>query len=362
MNELEEKREEIRAVDEQMARLFEQRMRLSEDVAGYKVRSGLPIFDASQEAKVIAGRSSLISDPVLRDYYTLFLRKTMDLSKAYQGRLMKGMKVAYSGVPGAFAQIAASRVFPDADFISCPDFESAYKACEDGMADVAILPIENSYAGDVGAVMDLSFSGNLYINMMLEMDVTQNLLGNHGAHESDIRTVVSHPQALEQCAAFIRSHGLTEKEFANTALAAQYVSQMNDPSVGAIASAETAKLYGLEVITPDINASSQNTTRFATFSRTINVSTGMQDEHFILVFTVRNEAGALAKTLNIIGSHGFNMNNLHSRPLKGPLWNHYFFAELEGSVNSDDGEDLLRQMSTVCDNMKLLGSYKRVGV
>jgi len=362
MNELEQRREEIREVDEQMAKLFERRMRISEDVAAYKVRSGLPIFDEKQEAKVIAGRSLLIEDPVLRDYYTLFLRKTMDLSKAYQGRLMKGMKVAYSGAPGAFAQIAATRVFPEAKLISCPDFETAYKACEDGLADVVILPIENSYAGDVGSVMDLSFNGNLYINMMLEMDVTQNLLGLHGAHESEIRTVVSHPQALHQCAGYLREHGIKEQEFENTALAAQFVAQQGDPSVGAIASAETAKIYGLDILKADINSSSQNTTRFATFSRTMNVSTGLGDEHFILVFTVRNEAGALAKTLNIIGSHGFNMSNLHSRPVKGPLWNHYFFAELEGSVNSEDGEDLLRQMRTVCDNMKLLGSYKRVGV
>ena len=95
------------------------------------------------------------------------------------------------------------------------------------------------------------------------------------------------------------------------------------------------------------------------FSRALNKATLPQTdgEHFILVFTVRNEAGALAKILNIIGSHGFNMSSLHSRPVAGPLWHHYFFAELEGCVSGENGQDLLRQLDTVCDRLKMVGSY-----
>ena len=199
---------------------------------------------------------------------------------------------------------------------------------------------------------------------MLELDVSQNLLGVSGAKVSDIKTVVSHPQALAQCAKFITDRGLESREFGNTAEAAKFVAASGDKSLGAIASRETAALYGLEILEPNINSQVANTTRFAVFSRALNKSTlpGSGGEHFILVFTVRNEAGALAKILNIIGSHGFNMSSLHSRPVAGPLWNHYFFAELEGSVDSENGRDLLRQLETVCDRLKMVGAYNTLAV
>ena len=360
MTQLEEARAQIAALDKEMASLFERRMKLVEQILSYKVRGGLPIFDADQEARVIERNLPLIKDPTLQEYFVLFLHSVMDISKAYQARMMNGMKVAYCGIPGAFAHIAAQKLFPQAETEAFPDFEDAYKACENGSCDVAILPIENSYAGDVGRVMDLSFSGGLFINMMVELDVTQNLLGLPGARTADIKKVVSHPQALAQCAKYIKDHGLQEEDYANTAMAAKFVAETGDLTVGAIASEETARLYGLEVLERRINASTVNTTRFAVFSK--SAGTTPSAEHFILVFTVRNEAGALAKILNIIGSHGFNMSSLHSRPLTGPVWKHYFFAELEGDVHSADGQDLLRQLATVCDKLKMIGAYKSLSL
>ena len=363
MNELETSRAQIAALDKEMAALFEKRMQAVEGVLSYKIRNGLPILDAAQEERVLSRGAAYIDNPVLQEYYVLFQRGVMDISKAYQSRLMQGMKIAYSGIPGAFAHIASMKLFPDAQALAYPDFESAYRACEDGEADAAILPVENSYAGDVGRVMDLSFSGGLYINRMGTLDVTQNLLGLPGTRISDIRKVVSHPQALAQCASYIQEHGFEEVEYSNTALAAQYVSQLADPSVAAIASAETAALYGLEVLETHINASTVNTTRFAVFSKARQASGGVSaGDHFILVFTVRNEAGALAKILNIIGAHGFNMSSLHSRPMTSQEWKHYFFAELEGDVNGSEGQDLLRQLETVCDKLKMIGSYKNLAL
>ena len=359
MNKLEEARLGIGAVDKEIASLFEKRMRLAGIILDYKKGNGLPILDAAQEERVIANNMGNISDPEIQEYYVLFLRDMMKISKLYQARLMDGMKIAYCGVPGAFAHIAAHQAFPQADIVPYPDFESAYKACESGEADTAILPVENSFAGDVGGVMDLTFSGSLYINLMLELDVSQNLLALPGAVSGDIRTVVSHPQALAQCAKFLTDRGYEVKECSNTARAAKMVAEAGDKTMAAIASRETASLYGLEILEPNINSSVINTTRFAVFSRALNKATLPQTggEHFILVFTVRNEAGALAKILNIIGSHGFNMSSLHSRPVAGPLWNHYFFAELEGCVGTDTGQDLLRQLGTVCDRLKMVGAY-----
>lgn len=364
MNDLEESRLSIREVDRKIASLFEERMKLCARILEYKKANGLPIYDAEQEARVVSDRLDSIQDPAIREYYVLFLRDMMKISKEYQARLMYGMKIAYCGVPGAFAHIASNRVFPDAELVPYPDFSGAYRACESGDADAVILPVENSFAGDVGGVMDLCFTGSLHINMMLELDVTQNLLGIKGARPEDIKKVVSHPQALAQCADYIIRRGYEAQEFENTAMAARYVAEAGDKTLGAIASLETAALYGLDVLEGGINSSTVNTTRFAVLSRAGNATSVPQTDgdHFILVFTVRNEAGALAKILNIIGSHGFNMSSLHSRPVAGPLWHHYFFAELEGSVCSENGSDLLRQLVTVCDRLKLVGSYRSLKI
>ena len=358
---LDQLRQEIQATDKQMAALFEQRMRLVEGVLAYKMEKGLPILDAEREKKLLEADLANIADPVLKEYYVLFQRHLMDLSKSYQSRLMKQMKVAYSGLPGAFAQIAVSRLFPDAQQVPCPDFESAYRACERGEADIVVLPMENSYSGEVGNVADLAFGGSLYINMMLDLGVTQNLLGVKGATLSDVKTVVSHPQALSQCAAYLQDRGYAQLEYENTALAARFVAEQGDKSIAAIGSLESAARFGLEVLETNINHAATNTTRFAVFSRVMNVPEKKSaGDFFILVFTVKNEAGALAKVLNIIGAHGFNMTNLRSRPLKQPLWGHYFFAELEGNAFSADGRDLVTQLNTVCDRLRLVGTYKRI--
>ncbi len=361
MSVLDDARKRVSAIDEEMAGLFVERMHLVEDIAEYKKLNGLPVTDASREEDVLNRNTQLVDDPVLREYYVPFIKGVMAYSSAYQERLLQGMKVAYCGVPGAFSYIAAKHLYPSAHLVPFQDFESAYKACESGLVDAALLPLENSFAGDVGNVMDMAFSGSLYVNKMIDVEVSQYLLGIKGADKSGIRKVVSHPQALAQCFRYVQDHGYEIVEMSNTAVAAQYVADLGDPSVAAIASSEAAGLYGLEVLERRINTGRTNTTRFATFTRTRNMPSrsARMDEHFVLVFTVANEAGALAKTLNIIGSHGFNMCNLHSRPMKELMWNYYFFIELEGNINTPDGEDLLLQLGSVCEKLKLLGTYRK---
>ena len=205
MNSLE--RETINRVDSEMAALFTERMRAAELVAAYKKEHGLPITDAEREAAVIRNSAQQVDDPILREYYVRFIQETMALSRAYQSRLLEGMRVAYSGTEGAFAHIATGKLFPSAEKIGFPDFESAYRAVENGECDAAVLPVENSTNGEVGQVMDLMFSGGLFVNRMLDLPVTQDLLVKPGTAVEEIRTVISHPQALGQCAARIREAG-----------------------------------------------------------------------------------------------------------------------------------------------------------
>ena len=360
MEDIKNSRERITEIDREMARLFEERMEAAKEIAAYKKERGLPVKDEAREEYLLCKNAGYISDPTVKEYYYSFQKNIMELSCNYQQRLNQGMRIAYSGVPGAFAYIAAKKMFPGANYISFGSFEEAYEATEKGGTDAAVLPVENSFAGEVGDVMDLMFKGSLYVNRVVDIDVVQNLLAADGATVRDIKKVISHPQALAQCKDYIKAHNFETEVSSNTALAAGYVKDLNDKSVAAIASAETAAIYGLNVIESSVNTSRSNTTRFACFSRIRNKPNSpikKSNEHFILVFTVKNEAGALAKTLNIIGAHDFNMKSLRSRPMKNLMWNYFFYLEAEGCVNTPDGQDMLRELGALCADMKLVGTY-----
>ena len=360
MNELENARKIINEVDREMAKLFEKRMLASEIVAAYKKEHALPILDSARENEVISKNAALLENTVLREYYVRFLKETMAISRSYQSRLNEGIKVAYSGVPGAYAHIAVKKLFPEGNPVSYPDFASAYSAVEKGECDACVLPIENSYAGDVGTVMDLIFSGTLYVTQVIDLDIVHNLLGVEGATLDTVKKVVSHPQALSQCSEFLDKHSYERESFSNTAVSAQFVKEQNDVSIAAIASDETASIFGLKILENAINTSRNNTTRFAVFSRAQNDTkpVGKMNNHFILTFTVKNEAGALAKTLDIIGAHGFNMRNLRSRPMKELLWSYYFYIEADGSIETEDGEQMLRALRATTDRLRLVGTYQ----
>ena len=355
--ELEAAREEIKYADRAMAELFVKRMRAVEDVAAYKKEHGLPVYDAAQEKRVLERSAAFVEDDMLRDYYIKFLEETMALSRAYQRRLLEGERIAYSGVPGAFAHIAAKRIFPDADQVAFSSFDEAYGAVVSGEADAAVLPIENSYAGEVGPVLDLMYGGSLHVTGIYSLPVTQNLLGVAGAKLSDIKTVISHPQALSQCEGYIKKMGWRAIPATNTAVAAKEAAESGDLSVAAIASAETAELYGLKVLESEINENAENTTKFAVFSRSENTGRNKKENKFILVFTTKHIAGALSRAINVIGEAGFNMLCIRSRPAKEAAWKYYFYVEAEGDETSEAGKKMLGELEGVCESIKVVGHY-----
>ena len=357
MDELQKARTEINEIDREMATLFCRRMRAVEQVAAYKMQHGLPILDAAREEEIIRRNAEDLSDAELREYYIGFLRDMMSTSRAYQRKLLEGLRVAYAGVEGAFASIAAARIFPSAARVPYHDFKSAYDAVTKGECDVAVLPIENSTAGEVGTVLDMIFSGSLYINGVYDLSITHHLMGIPGAKVEDVRKVISHPQALSQCAPYIRAHGFETCEFENTALAALRVFEKKDPTLAAIASEETAALYGLEILEKNINSSNANTTRFAVLARAQAPVRAKSGKHSIMMFTARNEAGALARAINIIGRYGYNMRCLRSRPMKELLWQYYFYVELEGDLSSKEGEEMLKEMAECCDRIRPVGNF-----
>lgn len=355
MEKLNKARETINQLDKEIAVLFEKRMAAVREIAEYKKERGLPIFDSARESEIIRRTQSNIDDEEIREFYVPFIKSTMDISKRFQHRIVEGANIAYSGVEGAFAHIAAGRIFPDGKRISYPDFKAAYEAVEKGECDCVVIPIENSRAGEVGQTIDLIFSGSLFINGIYSLDIRHNLIGVKGAREKDIVKVVSHRQALDQCASYIRNRGYKAEACENTARAAKFIADLNDPSVAAIASRETADLYGLDIIRENINEASNNTTRFAVLSRTLCKE---KRDHSVIVFTVPDKAGALAHAINVIGHHGYSMRSIKSRATKNLIWTYYFYVEITGDLQSKRGMYMLDELSECCDNLKMVGTFK----
>ena len=270
--------------------------------------------------------------------------------------LAMNYKIAYCGIEGAFANIAARNIFPSEELVSFSSFAQAYDAVEKGMCHFAVLPLENSFAGDVRGVFDLLFRGPLFISNVFEFRISQTLLGVEGAEISDIKTVYSHQQALDQCTQFIADHGFQTIPFVNTAMAAKEVAQKGDKASAAIASEEAGRLYGLKVLAKGINQDTENTTRFAVLSQ--NAFEGQDDAPkyvSYLMFNVKNVPGALSSAIKIISKKDYNLISLHSHPVQNAPWEYYFYAEVEGSLMSRNGQKLIDKLKKCCLSVKVIG-------
>ena len=352
-------RKEINEIDREIAGLFERRMIVSAGIAGYKRENGLPVFDPEREKEVILRNSGYISDENIRSFYVPFQRSVMDVSKQYQASLIDGYRIAYPGTVGAFSHIAAKKIFGSGIFVPCQGFETAFRSVENGESDVCVLPIENSYAGEVAQVNDLLFRGSLYISGVYDLAVDQCLCGIKGATVDDVKRVVSHSQALSQCADFISEHGYDVIQYENTATAAEYVASLGDIGTAAICSEECADIFSLSVICRKINTAANNTTRFVVLTRAKPVPGDKRtgDVRFTLMFTVKNETGALAEVISSIAGLGYNMTSIHSAPMKELPWNYYFRIECEGEPDASDYVKMMSNLSCFGSGVRLIGIY-----
>ena len=356
MENIEEYRKAINDIDGQMAELFKKRMAISKNIADYKKELGLPVKDEKREEQIYARCAERIDDPEIESYYVNFQKNVIDLSCEYQTRLMEGIRVSYSGVEGAYAYMAAKKMFPGAQLIACSNFGPAYNAVLEGKADFAVLPLENSYAGDVGAVMDLAFDGPLYVNRVCNLNVEHSLIGVPGATIADIKTVVSHPQALMQCSEFLQENSQIQQiSTENTAVSAQAVKNGGDPSHAAIGREACAGLYGLEVLKDDIVDDPSNTTRFIIVSSKKIYSEDA--DRVSIVFEASHQTGSLYSLLSHIIHNDLNMTKIESRPVPGKAWEYRFFVDFEGNLSEASVKNALRGIIEEAIYFKILGNY-----
>lgn len=368
-------RTQIDAVDEQIVDLYERRMDICRQVAEVKIGTGKKVFDRDREKEKIAKVRSLAHNDFNRTGIGELFEQIMSMSRKLQYQLLteKGsmgrlpfigvdslgddrVRVVFQGAEGAYSQAAMHQYFGDAvNSFHVDTFRDACCAIEEGSADFAVLPIENSTAGIVNEIYDLLVEFENYIVGEQIIKIEHCLLGVPGAAMGDIRTIYSHPQSLMQSARFLSEHDWKQISLPNNAFAARKVAKEGDPSQAAIAGEYAGRVYGLEVLKKPVNQSETNSTRFIIIT---NQKIFRKDAKKVSIcFEIPHESGSLYHMLSHFIYNNLNLTKIESRPIEGRNWEYRFFVDFDGNLADSAVKNALRGLRDEARNMKILGNY-----
>ena len=367
---LTEVREKINHIDEQMIALLHERQGLADEVAKIKRENNIALVDPKRETEIVNRVATLVPDEEKADAM-LFQRMVMGLSKSRQRLRLFGRAeeyrfpapsapktdlpiVAFQGVRGAWAELAAQRLFEDANFTSMESWDDVFRAVSYGEADYGVLPIENSQTGGIGEVYDLLRKYGCYIVGQTWVRIEHCLMGLPNANLTDIREVVSHPEGFKQCRNFLRGKAWDLTACRNTAVAAERVAKENNPRLAAIGSERAAELNGLSVLARDIVGDPSNRTRFILVAAAPEYNESC--DTVSVIFRTAHRSGALCDVLFPLLAEGINMTRLESRPT-GEKGKYCFFCDLEGHIDDTTIRSAFRQIGACCDYLEILGCY-----
>ncbi len=375
MRDLLELRKEIDAIDSQIVDLFEKRMELSPAAAEYKVATGKRVVDKKKKKKKLETIRSMTHNDFNSHGAEELYKQLMAMSRKLQYQLMEeqalgrfpfvmidklekeNVRVVYQGVDGAYAQQAMFAFFgKQVNHFHVERWRDAMDAIAEGMADYAVLPIENSTAGIVSDNYDLLGEYDNYIVGEQILSIQHVLLGTLDAELSGIQTVYSHPQGLMQCAKYLDNHREWRQiSLLNTAMAARKVAKDKDKTQAAIASALAGSQHGLKVLEERLNWSDQNSTRFLIVT---NQPVFCRDAKKVSIcFEVTHESGCLYNVLSHFIYNNLNMCRIESRPIPERNWEYHFFVDFEGNLNDSAVKNALRGIREEALNLKILGNY-----
>lgn len=272
--------------------------------------------------------------------------------------ITKKYKIGYQGVPGSFSEAATLEFFknPENEYLCYTAFADVLQAVSEDEITYGVLPIENSFTGEVLEVYDLLNEYNLHVIGEQVVKVEHSLLGIEGATLDTVTEVYSHPQALSQCNQFLGKHKAFKPiPYHNTAMATQLISEEKDICKAAIGSKRAAHLYGLEIIEEDIANTQDNYTRFIVIGKYIQMDE--KCDKVSIVFTTKHESGALYSVLSHFAYNGVNLLKIHSRPRRNRSWHYIFFVDLEGNLEDANMLIALGKVNKECEYFRILGSY-----
>ncbi|MDD6188242.1 MAG: prephenate dehydratase domain-containing protein [Clostridiales bacterium] len=378
--ELNELRERIDKIDDEIVRLFQERMRVAADIAGYKKANGKAVLDKARERQKlneIVGKTNEEFKSYMHVLYSLMF----ELSRSYQGRLIndgtalqkrirdavdnteklfpRRAEVACQGVEGAYSQIACEKLFSVPNIMYFNSFEGVFAAIDQGLCTYGVLPLENSTAGSVNKIYDLMVKYDFSIVRSTRLKVDHNLLAKKGVKLEDIKEIYSHEQAISQCAEFLKKlNGVKITTCENTAIAAKMVAESERSDVAALSSRACAELYDLACLAESVQDKGNNYTRFICISKNLEIYPGA-DKTSVMIMT-DHRPGALYKLLSRFYALDINLTKLESRPLPDRDFEFMFYFDLETSVYSPEFITLIGELESSCEQFRYLGSYSEM--
>lgn len=372
---LNEIRNKIDETDDMLAKLFVERMELSEKVAAYKKENNVGIMNSKREREIV-NRLTEKTDTEISAYLKILYNTIFDLSRSHQAKILyeRGKKaseiidalkntekvmptsatVACQGTEGAYSQSACEKLFYNPTIMYFNNFRGVFESVKSGMCRYGILPLENSVHGSVTEVIDLMGEYDFSIVKATKIQINHVLLAKPGSKE--IKEIYSHSQALGQCDKFLASQkGVKITECENTALAAKLVAESGRDDVAAISSSLCADLYGLEIIKSDIKNNDNNYTRFICISKKPEIYPGADKMSFII--NISHKPGSLYSLISKFAAVGINLTKIESRPIAGADFEFMFYFEASVSVYSDELLYLISEFENSANTFKFLGSY-----
>ncbi|MBE6469951.1 MAG: bifunctional chorismate mutase/prephenate dehydratase [Coriobacteriaceae bacterium] len=378
---LAEIRERLDGIDGELIRLVNERLDLAAEVAAAKRRDGRAVFDPAREREKIH-RAATAAGASRAPQAIALMSLLMSMNRAEQQRIlaaddeggaaasMRGAllpadacfpaaaTVACQGTEGSFSQHAAARLFRAPSITYLTSFEGVFRAVADGLCEYGVLPIENSTAGSVNAVYDLLGSYGFSIVRSLRLKVEHSLLALPGATVAGLREVISHEQALAQCAGRLNQLGVETRAVKNTAIAAELVAASGRCDLAALASTDCAALYGLEPLEEGVQDSEGNYTRFVVVSASPQIFPGATRTSLMLA--LKHEPGSLYRVLERLFALDINLVKLESRPIAGRDFEFAFYFDLDCPVGSPALDTLLDALGDVCERFTYFGSYQEI--
>lgn len=371
-------REEIDRIDKELVALIDERMRVAEKIAMWKVENGKRIVDPIREHALLEKISEMSSDDLVyynRMMFTMLMEMSVDHQHMFTahespvvGEIQNALEntpnlfpssaiVACQGVQGAYSQEACERFFKNPKTIFMKNFKGVFSAVESGLAKYGVLPIENSTAGSVNQVYDLMKEHDFHIVRSLKIKVNHCLLINPGTQKADITEIFSHEQALAQCDEYIRREYPDAKVTVceNTAGACKMLAESGRTDAAAIGSKVNGSLYALDCLDESIQDNDNNYTRFICITKELEIYPGANKTSFMCV--TKHTPGALYRVLSKFNASNINVVKLESRPIPSSDFDFGFYFDFVESVYSPEFIRAMAQIEAECKEFKYFGSY-----
>jgi len=270
------------------------------------------------------------------------------------------MKVVFQGEPGAFSEEASIHFFDTPETVPCETFEAIFAAVTSRKCEFGIIPIENSLAGSIHQNYDLLLQNGLFIVGEYFLRVRHCLIGFPGVTKLDIRKVISHPQALSQCASYLRNMGVTTEPVYDTAGSVKMLKASGEYTTAAIASRKAAEIYGMQILQEGIEDNPENYTRFLAIAPAAVTPSG--EAKTSIVFILKNQPGALFKALSVFALREIDLTKIESRPLVGKPWEYLFYIDFIGALEEERVKKALDHLGEYALMLRVLGCYARANI